>query len=175
MNIKTLSVVLQCSSLAATLMFGVSIEAAAAGVLHTVHAGGSDVCDALGKKPGCDANLSLTAILYDDGSATGQLTDRYSVENGGGGVQGQINCVAVEAYGSWTLAWVSGVVKGGSAGDIGQPFLMGLIDTNGLGLGSFDVVSFPLIGIDQPCTDESAFVFADSFINPVWRGQVTIN
>jgi hypothetical protein len=174
MNIKTLSVVLQCGSLAATLMFGVSSDAAAAGVWHTVHAGGPDVCDALGKKPGCDANLSLTAILYDDGSATGQLTDRYSIENGGGGVQGQINCVAVEhdPGSGWTVSWVSGVVTGGNAEDLGKPFLMGLIDTNGRGIDAFDIVSFPLIGIDQPCSEENMFVW--SYALPTWRGQVTI-
>ena len=173
MTIKKMSLALQSSLLAATLIFGVSGDAAAAGVLHSIHFGGPDVCDAMGAKPGCDANLSLTAILYDDGSAVGQLTDRYSIRNGGGGIQADVNCVAVEPYGSYTVAWVSGVVTGGEAGDIGKPFLMGLIDTNGLGISAYDIVSFPLIGIDQPCTEENTFVW--SYALPTWRGQVTIN
>lgn len=175
MTIKAMALALQSSLLAATLMFGVSGDAAAAGVLHTVHAGGPDVCDAFGLKPGCDANMSLTAILYDDGSATGQLTDQFSVANGGGGIRAEINCVAVEPYGTYTLAWVSGVVTGGDAQYIGMPFLMGLIDTNTLGAQYPDVISYELVGIDQPCTNENAFVFDQTRINPLWRGQVKIN
>jgi hypothetical protein len=75
------------------------------GVIHRVSVGGPDVCSGTGGSPGCDANFSLVALQYSDGSVSGQWVDRFSQANGGGGVHVTLNCLAVIGHD----AWVSGV------------------------------------------------------------------
>ena len=44
-------------------------------VVHQVSVGGADICDAVGLPTGCDANLSIEATLFGDGTASGQWSD----------------------------------------------------------------------------------------------------
>lgn len=75
-------------------------------VIHHVSIGGPDVCTGFGSKPGCDANFSLVANQYADGSVSGMWVDRFSQNFGGGGATVAVNCLAVEG----DVAWISGVV-----------------------------------------------------------------
>ena len=47
----------------------------------------------MGLKPGCDANFSLIATLWADGSATGQWTDQYGPADG---LHAVVDCVKVQ-------------------------------------------------------------------------------
>jgi hypothetical protein len=61
-------------------------------IVHRVHAGGPDACEELfGLPPGCDANFSLVAIQYADGSVKGQWTDRWPQ---GDGFHAVIDCAS---------------------------------------------------------------------------------
>ena len=65
----------------------------------------------MGLKPGCDANFSLIATLWADGSATGQWTDQYGPADG---LHAVVDCVKVqeipERFPVALEAWVGGVV-----------------------------------------------------------------
>jgi hypothetical protein len=74
-------------------------SASAGPVVHHVTIGGPDVCEAFGAQPGCDANFSLVANQYADGSVSGQWVDRFSQNFGGGGITVAVTCVAVRL--SW--------------------------------------------------------------------------
>jgi hypothetical protein len=93
-------------------------------VIHKATAGSPDICSAVGDKPGCDANFSLAAVQYADGSVTGQWVDRTSQVNGGGGVHVAINCLNVIS----NRAYVSGVITQGNSDQIGQLALTKVVD-----------------------------------------------
>jgi len=99
---------LQVLALALVLVLLSGTVASAGGpVVHRVTAGGPDACLALGyNHPGCDANFSLVALQYADGSVSGQYTDRYAK---GDGFHAVIDCLVVEG----NQAWVSGVITHG--------------------------------------------------------------
>jgi len=82
------------------------VAAAVGGPIHRVVIGGPDVCSGFGAKPGCDANFSLLALQYADGSVSGQWIDRFSQNFGGGGVFVEVDCVAIEG----NTAWIGGVM-----------------------------------------------------------------
>ncbi len=88
------------------VMMTTSIASAAGPVVHRVSVGGPDICVAMGLKPGCDANFSLEAKLYADGSASGQYTDRNA---NGDGIHAVVDCVSVVG----NEAWISGVITHG--------------------------------------------------------------
>jgi hypothetical protein len=93
-------------------------------VVHSASAGSPDICSAVGDKPGCDANFSLTASQMADGSVTGQWVDRTSHVNGGGGVHVAVNCLNVID----NRAYVSGVITQGNSDQIGQLALTKVVD-----------------------------------------------
>jgi hypothetical protein len=78
-------------------------------IVHRVSLGGPDFCEHLGATPGCDANFSLIAIQFADGTVTGQLTDQYGPADG---LHAVVDCLHVQVVpGRTTLeAWVGGVV-----------------------------------------------------------------
>ena len=78
------------------------------GVVLQVSVGGADICDALGQKTGCDANFSLQAKQFADGSVSGQWQDTFA--GGGKGVHVAIDCLEV----SGNRAALSGVVTHGT-------------------------------------------------------------
>jgi len=81
--------------------------------VHQVSIGGPDVCSGFGAQPGCDANFSLLAQVFADGSVSGHWVDRFSQNFGGGGALGAIDCVLIEG----NTAWMGGVVtKAGTPG-----------------------------------------------------------
>src|SRR5690349_2144966 len=93
-------------------------------VVHSASAGGPDICSGVGDKPGCDANFSLTANQYSNGSATGHWVDRSSQVNGGGSFVVAVNCLNVIG----NRAYVSGVITQGNSDVIGQNTLVVVVD-----------------------------------------------
>ena len=57
---------------------GFSRAASVGQPVHQVQIGGPDVCTGFGANPGCDANFTLTAQVYTDGSVSGYWIDRFS-------------------------------------------------------------------------------------------------
>jgi hypothetical protein len=72
------------------------------GILHRVSVGSHDFVP-----PGDDANFSLIAIQYADGSVRGQYTDQFG--HGNAGIHVVVDCLEVVG----NQAWISGVVQGG--------------------------------------------------------------
>ena len=72
-------------------------------IVHRVSVGGPDACTGLGGKPGCDANFSILAIQFADGTVRGQYIDRFAQ---GGGFHAVVDCLNVVG----NDAWISGVV-----------------------------------------------------------------
>ena len=93
-------------------------------VVHRASAGGPDVCSGVGDKPGCDANFSLIANQYSNGSARGHWVDRSSQVNGGGSFVVAVNCLNVIG----NRAYISGVVTQGNSDIIGQNTLVVVVD-----------------------------------------------
>jgi hypothetical protein len=145
------------AAMVGALLLSAAPAAFAGGVTHTVSAGGPDICQGLGLKPGCDANYSLSAVQYADGSVTGTFTDRSGRFGGGHGV---IDCLSVVG----NDAWASGVGTHG-------PYSIRLRDSGTSANQPPDQISFGHIGDGFiPCTahpDYELFDFPD--------GQVTVN
>lgn len=87
------------------------------GVIQHVTVGSNDLCPALGFKPGCDANFSLVANKYADGTVRGQWQDGFGKDTDGsqlGGMHAAIDCLEIIDYPVgiyvFQVAWVSGVV-----------------------------------------------------------------
>jgi len=77
-------------------------------IVHRVSVGGPDACVAFGfDHPGCNANFSLVAIQFADGSVRGQYTDRLGA---GEGFHATVDCLSVVG----NTAWIGGVIKNGT-------------------------------------------------------------
>ena len=130
-------------------------------VLHSVHLGSPDACAAFGLPDGCDANYSLTALMFVDGSVEGKLTDRFA---GGVGFTADIDCLTVIG----NDAWVSGVL-------ITPPEFAGIpvatrVQDNGTSANDApDMISFSNIFDDRSCDN-----MVDYPLFPLMRGQVRI-
>lgn len=134
-------------------------------VVHHVNAGGPDACIFFGfAHPGCDANFSLVANAYADGSVKGQYTDRFAQ---GDGFHAVVNCVSVVG----NDAWVSGVITSGTFTDpdTGEVFdLAGLpvatrVRDNGTSANDpADQISFSFLGDPTPCTAHSPYQLFDA-------------
>ena len=139
-------------------------------VVHHVSAGGPDICSAFGLKPGCDANFSLTANQYADGSVKGEYTDNWRVgTEKGDGLHVVINCVSVVG----NEAWITGVVTKGTLNGLdltGLPVGTRLRD-NGTSANdpADDEISINFIGDPTPCTDHPDYPM---FAMP--QGQVVV-
>jgi hypothetical protein len=124
-------------------------------VVHSASAGSPDICSSVGDKPGCDANFSLTAIQYANGSVKGQWVDRASQVNGGGGVHVAVNCLNVID----NRAYISGVITQGNSDQIGQLALTKVVDNGHSQKDPPDEISitinFP--GLDVDCNGAPAF------------------
>jgi hypothetical protein len=124
-------------------------------VVHQATAGSPDICTPVGDKPGCDANFSLTAIQWADGSVTGEWVDRFSQVNGGGGVHVAVNCLNVIS----NRAYVSGVITQGTSDQIGQLALTKVVDNGSSMKDPLDEISvtinFP--GLTTDCNGAPAF------------------
>jgi len=117
------------------------------GVLNRVSVGGSDQDVTLNT----DANFSLVAIRYGDGSVAGQWSDQFG--QGQGGVQVDINCLVVAG----NQAWIGGIIRSGSTG-VGGVDLSGLaaltrvVDNGTSANDAPDAISFTFIGLAVQCT-----------------------
>src|SRR5215207_5701524 len=118
-------------------------------ILHRVSAGGPDACIALGgQHPGCNANYSLVAIQYADGSVRGQYIDRLDRRNG---FHATVNCLYVSGHD----AWISGVIVQGRQGTVnlaGRPVVTRVRDNGISANGAVDQISYSFIGDARPCT-----------------------
>jgi hypothetical protein len=123
-------------------------SAFANGVIHRVHVGGPDACEASGfDGPGCDANFSLNALMFSNGRVTGNYTDRFA---NGDGFHAQIDCLFVDG----TDAWVSGWITKGRMGDTdlaGSPVATRVRDNGTSANDVADQISFSWIGDDTSC------------------------
>jgi len=134
------------------------------GVVHSVHVGGPDICSGFGLSPGCDADFSLTANEFSDGTVNGRWTDIAAVTPGDDPVTLVIAIDCLHVNGN--EAWVAGEVVG--------PDFAGLrggtrVQDNGVSANDLpDLVSFTNVFFGD-CTTEPNF---DLF--PFVEGQVTV-
>jgi len=154
--------VLGCSEPTATSPVA-SFANAGNGVVHRVSAGGHDL-DIAGNT---DANFSLVAIEYGDGSASGEWTDQFGQQDGG--FHAAINCLSVVG----NQAWVSGVITSGGVPGVdftGLPVITRVADVGTSASDAPDLISFSFIGVPVPCTAQP-----DLPLLPMTDGQVTVN
>ena len=115
------------------------------GVLHRVSVGGADA----DLTAHTDANFSLVAIQYGDGSVKGEWTDQFG--QGQGGVHVDVNCLLVVG----NQAWLSGIIRSGSAGGVdlsGLPAVTRVADLGTSANDPPDAISFTFVGLAVPCT-----------------------
>jgi len=149
-----------------TLVLGVMLAAAPAlaqGVIHHVSVGGPDTDGA----NHTDANFSLHANQYADGSVKGEWTDQFG--QGDGGIHVQINCLLVQG----NEAWVSGTITSGTVAGVdvtGLPVVTRVQDNGKSANDPPDQISFSFVGNATPCTAAPNLP-----LNPMTHGQVTVN
>jgi hypothetical protein len=93
------------------LVAAVTFETASVpGVVNSVHVGGPDVCSGFGLSPGCDANMSISAVKYRDGSVNGTWVDVWAVNPGDDPrtIIVDLDCLHVNG----NEAWVAGEIVG---------------------------------------------------------------
>lgn len=132
----------------------------AGNVVHRVTGGGADFF-----APGFDANWSLVAIQYADGSVKGHLTDAFG--HGNGGIHVEINCLEVDG----NTAWASGVAKGGLYD--GRTWLAQVVDNGRSAKDPADLISFSLLTLEESTLDCHARLPQDLFERR--KGQVTVD
>lgn len=107
------------------------------GVVEHVTVGSNDVCPALGLSPGCDANFSLVANKWADGTVRGQWQDGFGKDADGeqlGGIHVSIDCLEVMELNigiyTFMVAWVSGVITHSSNPSfvVGEGAITGAVD-----------------------------------------------
>jgi len=133
---------------------------AAGPVTHRASVGGADICDATGQPTGCDANYSLIALGYADGTASGQWQDTFRT-GGGEGIHVAVDCLNVDG----NEAVIGGVITKGTLN--GQDFsgrrvLTALVDNGTSANDAEDEISFTfLTGNPDPslCNALSVDVF----------------
>ncbi len=145
------------------LALGLAGGVSAAGVVHRVSVGGPDICEAVGLKPGCDANFSLVALQMADGRVKGQYHDQFS---GGAGFHATVNCLNVID----NQAWVSGeITQSRAPGVVGLDALT-MVEDNGRSANDpADQISYSFFGADLDCNTTP-----DLPLFPVPKGQVVV-
>jgi hypothetical protein len=149
------------------VLIGATIAWGTGPVEHHVSAGGPDACIAFGfEHPGCDANFSLVANQYADGSVSGQYTDRFA---NGNGFHAVVDCLVV----SGDDAWISGVITQGRIDGIdlaGLEVLTRVRDNGTSANDPPDQISFSFIDFELPdCTEQPDLPLFDT---P--QGQVNV-
>jgi hypothetical protein len=150
------------------VLIGATIAWAAKGPIeHYVSVGSPDACIAFGfEHPGCDANFSLVANQYADGSVSGEYSDRFA---NGDGFHADVDCLVV----SGNDAWISGVITQGRVDGIdlaGLEVLTRVRDNGTSANDPPDQISFSFIDVELPdCTEQPDLPLLDA---P--QGQVTI-
>jgi len=142
--------------------------AALARPTHLVSVGGADICVALGQKPGCDANFSLTALERADGTVTGQYQD--ALKGSRGAVHVAVDCLTIVG----NVAVVGGIVtKGFDSGFLatGNRAWTVVVDNGTSANDAPDRISFSIDAQGRTCAD------ADPALFPLFdlaKGQVKI-
>jgi hypothetical protein len=139
------------------------------GILHRVSVGGPDVCEALGARPGCDANASLIAIQFYDGTIIGEAVDQWG--HGDGGTHAVVDCLAV----SDNMAWISGVFT--NEGNQGADFAIQVVDNGTSANDPPHRISATFHGDFGGLTCEDFIVLfpdPDELTNAMPRGQVKV-
>ena len=150
------------------LILGVVLATAAwAGgrVMHRVSVGGPDGCEAFSLPVGCNANFSLHAIQFSDGTAHGQYTDQFG--HGNGGFHAVIDCVAVSGNQAWVSGWVTQSTALGIS--VGDPVVTSVIDNGKNKNPPLDQIHFSRVGDPTTCT-----AMVPYFMFDMPRGQVTV-
>lgn len=133
------------------------------GIVHRVSVGSHDA-DIAGQT---DANFSLIAIQYGDGSMSGQWSDQFGQADGG--IHVAVNCVHVVG----NQAWISGIITKGAAGGVdfaGLPVITRVADNGDSANDPPDAISFSFIGVAAPCTATPNLPLL-----ALTDGQVTVN
>lgn len=174
------------SQLAALALAGVlvlalaSVVGAAGPIVHTVQVGGPDACEAWGLAPGCDANLSLRAFEYADGTVSGHYSDQFG--HGFGGFQADVTCLEVDG----NSAWIGAVITHGffriREEDIywdmtGEEIFIYVVDNGVSANDPPDQITYSLFGtgfVDchQAATEAPGMEWFELFDMP--RGQVNV-
>ncbi len=139
-------------------------------VVHRATAGGPDLCDALGLKPGCDANFSLVALQRADSSVTGEYHDQFSQFPGvgGTGIHVAVNCLVVIG----NQAWISGMItQSRIPGVAGLDALTSVVDNGSSANQPADQISLSFIGTGIPCQAAVGLPFP---LFSVPQGQVVV-
>ena len=132
-------------------------------LVSQVSVGSPDACEAFGAPTGCDANYSLVANEYADGSVTGEWTDQFG--HGNGGFHATIDCLSVDG----NEAWVSGVVTY-PKDFAGLPVGARVADNGTSKNDPADQISFSFFGGDAPsCTEQPDYGLFD-----LTNGQVIV-
>ncbi len=143
------------------------------GVVHHVSVGGADVCEAFGLPPGCDANFSLEANMYDDGSVLGQWQDTFS--GGGAGIHVAVDCINIVGNG----AVIGGVITHGTrvnGEDVtGLRALTAVVNNGTSANDPPDQISLSFIDLPFDCDDVTPADFAAlGFLFDITNGQVKV-
>ena len=155
------------SSIVALILGVVLATAAWAGgrIMHRVSVGGEDgFCDVFSLPVGCDANFSLHAIQFTDGSAHGQYSDQFG--HGNGGFHAVIDCVAVSGNQAWVSGWVTHSTT--DFFSVGDPVATRFIDNGKNKNPPLDQISFSFDDA-SPCTTMVPYPVFD-----MPRGQVKV-
>lgn len=142
---------------------GLTLRANVGGrVAHRVSVGGPDACEGFGLQPGCDANFSILAIQWTDGSSTGEYIDRFAE---GGGFHADVNCLNVIG----NTAWISGVLTQ-PAEAAGVPVITRVRDMGTSANDPPDLISFSFIGNPTSCNARPPLP-----LFPAPQGQVKVD
>lgn len=128
---------------------GMTPQANRGPMVHHASLGGADCCEALGLPTGCDANFSLVANAFADGSVKGQWQDSFG---GGSGIHVAVDCLNVVGNG----AVIGGVITQGTVGGVdvsGQRALTAVVDNGTSKNDAADQMSFSIFPIGSlSCT-----------------------
>jgi len=148
-------------ALVAGVLLSVTPAAFADGVIHKVSVGGADIL----APPGSDANFSLSAVQYADGTVTGQWEDTvFGRSVPAVALHVEIDCLVVVG----NDAWLSGVITRPDS-LAGLTAITRVRDNGTSANDPADQISFTFINIGATCTDQPNLPLVD-LIN----GQVTI-
>lgn len=145
-----------------------SMAVAANRVVHQVTAGTPDLCESTGRKTGCDANYSLTALVRADGTVSGQYED--ASPGGGHSLHIAVDCAKIVG----NVAVVGGVItKGVEWGPFspGNRVWTEVVDNGTSKQDPPDQISYTYPAGTYTCADADPALF---FPVDLKHGQVTI-
>ena len=137
-------------------------------LVHNVSLGGADLCEALGLPTGCDANFSLVANMYADGSISGQWQDTFA--GGQEGVNVAIDCMNIIG----NFAVIGGVITNGTVGGVdvsGLRAITAVVDNGTSANDPLDQLSFSSLDDNRDCNN---LTLDDFVLIDLTHGQVKV-